>query len=940
MIGETISHYKIIGELGGGGMGVVYKAKDLNLDRIVALKFLPPSFSSDKQAKKRFIQEAKAASVLQHRNICTIHDIDQTEKGKIFFCMDYYEGKTLSEKINENKLQIKEIIDITKQISEGLRAAHEAGIIHRDIKPGNIFITNKDEVKILDFGLAKMLSHTQLTQTGITSGTVTYMSPEQAKGEKVDYKTDLWSLGIVLFEMITGEVPFKGEYEQAVLYSIINNNADYDKIKKKSIPLYLEQLIRNLLIKNPEERISSTEKVITILNSGSQIRIDTNILRTIRKLSSIRNLSIGLIFILASVFILYNFLRFPLSLEPTEYVFVTEFVNNTDDKVFDHSLTEAFQVNLHQSPYINLFPKYKTSKALSLLRLPVDKKIDEQTALTISKREGIRFIISGNINKIGDNYVLSSFIMDAATEEKISLQREEASKIEDVLESMDNLTNKIREDLGESFKSISESSIPLAEVTTGSIEALNLYSRGSQFEALGRYEDAIKLKEQALKIDSQFVKAVSDLSYNYYKAGNHEKAMYYHYKILPLVDRVSQREKFSILTIYYGPTFEREYQKAYDYATRWSFIYPNDAIAHATLGHLAMFSGNYQSALEANQRALEIDSSLAGTCFNNSGFAYSLIGEPDSALVFFQKSKKLRPKFFTIDKYIARVLWMKGDLSSAEQKLTSILPHISGKEKTTIYSLLSALYYYRGQLEKTLEIIDKGIDLCKKENRFGDEAYFHYLKAEIEFAKNNEETYFKEIQLSTKLSELPYIEYGLAGISFAKNGADQKALDILNKLSNIKIQDPHFQKLRNSFQNFIFGCLASNSGNLDESIQYFKQVKKLYSGDPLNLMAKKSIADIYKVIDNTLAIEYYKQLLTTKGEIFMAFIPSIRNGGLWVGKLWPEVYLELAQAYSEIDTVLAKKSLEKALNCWENGSNDFKKIMEARKLYSAISGFK
>jgi TolB-like protein/Flp pilus assembly protein TadD/predicted Ser/Thr protein kinase len=267
VIGRTISHYRVLGKIGEGGMGVVYKAEDTKLKRTVALKFLPPDLTRNPEAKARFIHEAQAASALDHPNICTIHEIDETDEGQVFICMSCYEGETLKEKIKHGPLTLEEAVGIAEFMARGLVKAHASGIVHRDIKPANILVTEDGQVKILDFGLAKLAGQTRLTRTGTTVGTVAYMSPEQARGDEITRRTDIWSLGVVLYEMLTGRLPFKGDYDQAVIYSVLNEHPQPISDLHSGVASELEQLITRALAKDAEERYGQASDILSDLES-------------------------------------------------------------------------------------------------------------------------------------------------------------------------------------------------------------------------------------------------------------------------------------------------------------------------------------------------------------------------------------------------------------------------------------------------------------------------------------------------------------------------------------------------------------------------------------------------------------------------------------------------------------------------------------------------
>ena len=262
MIGEIISHYKILEKLGEGGMGILYKAEDTKLHRPVALKFLPSSLTSVSEAKERFIREARAASALDHPNICAIHEINETEDGRMFISMGYYEGVILADKIAKEKIKIEEVIDITIQTASGLAKAHRRGIIHRDIKPANLAVTEDGLVKILDFGIAKLIGESKSTRDTIPIGTIAHISPEQIKGEDIDNRTDIWSLGVVMYEMLTGVLPFKGEYDQAIIYSILNENPTPIKNLRNDVPKELEDITNKAMAKNPDDRFQSVDEIL------------------------------------------------------------------------------------------------------------------------------------------------------------------------------------------------------------------------------------------------------------------------------------------------------------------------------------------------------------------------------------------------------------------------------------------------------------------------------------------------------------------------------------------------------------------------------------------------------------------------------------------------------------------------------------------------------
>lgn len=458
MIGKTISHYKIIEKIGSGGMGVVYKAEDSKLDRTVALKFLPSHLNLDEDSEQRFISEAKAASTFDHPNICTIYEIDKTDDDQLFIAMAYYEGETLKKKLENGPTKVDEAVDIASQVAEGLSLAHKKGIVHRDIKPANIFITNDNIIKILDFGLAKVSSQAQITKTGTTMGTIAYMSPEQVKGEKVDYLSDIWSLGVIIYEMLTGTIPFKGEYEAAIIYELLNTEPDAIHQYRTDVPDNLLLLLQKLLKKDTKSRISSIDSVIEELKQKqSSLSENTDV---------------------KSIAVLY-------------------FDNMSPDKeneYFCAGITEDIIIDLSKIQELKVIPRSDV--------FPFRKK--EVNSRKIGEILGVKHILVGSVRKAGQQIRVTAQLIDIQTGFQIWAERYDRL-LEDIFELQAEVSQQIANALKISLSDSERES--LAQKPTDDLRAYDFYMRGSNLLTAGgkkNNECAIKMFEHALSIDQNY----------------------------------------------------------------------------------------------------------------------------------------------------------------------------------------------------------------------------------------------------------------------------------------------------------------------------------------------------------------------------------------------------------------------------------------------------
>ncbi len=411
LTGQTVSHYRILEHLGSGGMGIVYKAHDVKLDRAVALKFLPPELTRDPEAKQRFIHEAKAASALQHNNICVVHDIDETPDGEMFICMEYLEGETLKKKIEQGPLKIDEAVNFAIQVARGLTAAHQHGIVHRDIKPANILITPDGVAKIVDFGLAKLSGRTQLTRKDLTPGTAAYMSPEQAHGEPVDQRTDIWSMGLVLYEMLAGRHPFSAEYEEAAIYRILNEAPEFVTKIRPEVPSRLDQIIQRAISKDPSRRYQTAEELCADLEAESRERAEGRRGRTIvgrlgRRQRRIAAMILPVAIVLIAVTVYFLLQRahdsgpVPIVLLPLENI-----TRDEGQEWFTDGMTDALITDLAR---INGLRVIQRSSAMRYREA-------NKSASEIASELGVSYVLEGSVLRLADRVKITIRLIDALT---------------------------------------------------------------------------------------------------------------------------------------------------------------------------------------------------------------------------------------------------------------------------------------------------------------------------------------------------------------------------------------------------------------------------------------------------------------------------------------------------------------------------------------------
>jgi serine/threonine protein kinase/tetratricopeptide (TPR) repeat protein len=771
MEAKTISHYRILEKLGAGGMGEVYLAEDTKLGRKVALKVLGDDYTTNRDRLNRFEQEACAASALNHPNILTIHEVG-VDDGRHFIATEYIDGKTLRRKMSGSPLEAHEILDISIQVASALEEAHAAGIIHRDIKPDNVMIRRNGYVKVLDFGLAKLTEESTdrtpsdgeastrvLVQTdaGVVMGTSHYMSPEQARGKAVDARSDIWSLGVVMYEMIAGRTPFEGETPTDVIVAITQKEAPPLARFAPNVPAELEWIVTKALRKDRDERYQTIKEFLTDLRRLKQrLEFETELERSVSPdsvsrsgitaatpvptvsdrvaptaeataahpassaeylVSEIKRHKAGAsivaaLFVLAigaGVFFYFNRAQ---ALTDKEWVLLADFVNTTGEPVFDGTLKQALAVQLGQSPFLNFFPEDRVRETLRFMGRSPDERLTKDIAREICERQGLKAMLIGSIASLGSHYVITLEAVNAHTGESIAREQVEASSKEQVLSSLGKAASELREKLGESLSSIKKHDVPIDQATTSSLEALKAYAMGNEERAKGKPEESVTFYKRAIELDPNFAMAYARMAVFFGNRGELEAAQPYAQKAFELRDRVSERERLYISEKYYNYV-EGDINQAIGVLQSWTRLYPNDFTPHNNLALNYRLFGRYEDALKESLEAVRLNPN-ATTARENLIGSFIALGRFDEAKEALEQLRSLYPDNPSVHFNNHTLAFIRGDQATVEREAQ----WSKGKPfEADFIGMGGAVAAASGQLKKAEELRRRSVDLYTSQGR-------------------------------------------------------------------------------------------------------------------------------------------------------------------------------------------------------------------------------